>query len=572
MIASTRVPAARGWARRLRQALGQLRQLLKDPLLLLGILVIFALIAVFIIYPLIRVFLVSLETPDGVGLGIYQKTFSSWYMRRALYNSLLVGVLAAVVGTAVGFLFAYTMTRTDIPFKPFFNLAAIVPVISPPFVSAVSILLLFGNNGLITSKLLGIYNYPIYGIRGLLLAQVVTFFPVAYLNLKGIMESINPVMEEAAMDLGASRWQVFRRIFLPLATPGIASAILVLFIESLADFGNPLILSGSHFPTLAVQAYLQITGMYDLPGGAALAMVLLIPALTAFVVQKYWVSRKGYVTVTGKPTRPRIQSVSPVVKWILFAACSLVSALIVLFYGVIVVGAFSRVWGVDHSFTLRNFEYVLDVGWQAVKNTLFIAVTSTPIAGLLGMVIAFLVVRKRFPGRSVMEFTSLLSYALPGTVVGIGYVLAFNTPPLLLTGTALILIANFVFRYIPVGIQGGVAALQQIDPAIEEAAVNLGANAAVSFRKVVLPLITPAFFSGLVYSFVRAMTAISAAIFLVSANWQLMTVHILSQVSSGRLGAAAAFSVLLIVMILAAIGLIRFIVNRAFGVRVNARF
>src|SRR5690606_40304815 len=123
------------------------------------------------------------------------------------------------------------------------------------------------------------------------------------------------------------------------------------------------------------------------------------------------------------------------------------------------------------------------------------------IAGLLGMIIAFLVVRKRFPGRNVMEFTSLLSYALPGTVVGIGYVLAFNTPPLLLTGTALILIANFVFRYIPVGIQGGVAALKQIDPAIEEAAVNLGANAAVSFRKVVLPLITPAFFSGLVYSF-----------------------------------------------------------------------
>ncbi|MBO8141717.1 MAG: iron ABC transporter permease [Firmicutes bacterium] len=556
----------------MREARGALRQLLKDPLLFLGILAIFALIAVFIIYPLVKVFLVSIQTPDGIGLDVYEKTFSSWYMRRALYNSLLIGLLAAVLGTAIGFLFAYGITRTDMPLKPFFNLAAIMPVISPPFVGAVSILLLFGNNGLITSKLLGIYNYPIYGLRGLLLAQVVTFFPVAYLNLKGIMESISPVMEEAALDLGASRWQVFRRIFLPLTVPGIASAMLVLFIESLADFGNPLVLSGSHFPTLAVQAYLQITGMYDLPGGSALAMVLLIPALTAFVVQKYWVSRKGYVTVTGKPTKPRIQSVSPAMKWVIFSACMLVAIMITLFYGIIIIGAFSRVWGVDHSFTLRNFQYVLDVGWQAVKNTLFIAVTSTPVAGILGMIIAFLVVRRRFLGRSAMEFTSLLSYALPGTVVGIGYVLAFNTPPLLLTGTALILIANFVFRYIPVGIQGGVAALKQIDPAIEEAAVDLGADAATSFRKVVLPLITPAFFSGLVYSFVRAMTAISAAIFLVSADWQLMTVHILSQVSSGRLGAAAAFSVVLILMIMMAIGIIRVVVNKAFRVRVETRF
>lgn len=572
MTASAEAVAASGWTRRLRETKGALRQLVKDPLLLFGILVIFALIGVFIIYPLVKVFLVSIQTPDGVGFDVYEKTFSSWYMRRALYNSLLIGVLSALLGTAVGFLFAYGITRTDIPLKPFFNLAAIVPVISPPFVSAVSILLLFGNNGLITSKLLGIYNYPIYGIRGLLLAQVVTFFPVAYLNLKGIMESISPVMEEAALDLGAGRWQVFRRIFLPLAVPGIASSMLVLFIESLADFGNPLVLSGSHFPTLAVQAYLQITGMYDLPGGAALAMVLLIPALTAFVVQKYWVSRKGYVTVTGKPTKPRIQSVSPTMKWVIFSALMLVSLLIVLFYGVIIVGAFSRIWGVDHSFTLRNFQYVFDVGWQAVKNTLFIAVTSTPVAGVLGMIIAFLVVRRRFLGRSVMEFTSLLSYALPGTVVGIGYVLAFNTPPLLLTGTALILVANFVFRYIPVGIQSGVAALKQIDPAIEEAAVDLGADAATSFRKVVLPLITPAFFSGLVYSFVRAMTAISAAIFLVSADWQLMTVHILSQVGSGRLGAAAAFSVVLILLIMLAIGVIRVVVNKAFGVRVETRF
>jgi iron(III) transport system permease protein len=404
------------------------------------------------------------------------------------------------------------------------------------------------------------------------LAQVVTFFPVAYLSLKGIIESINPSLEDAAFDLGASKWKVFSRVTLPLAIPGIASAMLVIFIESLADFGNPLVLAGSQFPTLAVQAYLQITGMYDLAGGAALAVVLLIPSLTAYFIQKYWVSRKQYISVTGKPTRTVIKSVSPAMKWALFAFCVFVSLIVLLFYIVIVIGAFSKAWGFNYSFTLSNFVYILEVGWDTIKDTLTVALVSTPISGLLGMIIAFLVVRKRFLGKGAMEFTSMLSFALPGTVVGIGYILAFNEKPLLLTGGLCILVLNFVFRYVPVGIQNGVATLRQIDSAIEEAATDLGANSATVFKKVTLPLISPAFFSGLVFAFVRAMTAISAAIFLVSADWNLMTVQILSQVGSGRLGAAAAFSLLLVGIIVVAIIVIKIIVDKLFGIKIQNRF
>src|SRR5690606_5956605 len=209
-----------------------------------------------------------------------------------------------------------------------------------------------------------------------------------------------------------------------------------------------------------------------------------------------------------------------------------------------------------------HFAYVFNVGFKTVIDTLIIAIITTPISGILGMLIAYLVVRKTFPGKSAMEFGSILSYAVPGTVVGIGYILAFNDYPIVLTGTLTILVLCFVFRYVPVGIQSGIAVLRQIDPSIEEAAQNLGASSLTTFRKVTLPLIAPAFFSGLVYAFVRAMTAISAAIFLVSANWNLMTVQILNQVGSGRLGVAAAYSILVILIVLVAIGVINAFVNR----------
>ena len=543
----------------------QVRLISKDPLLLIIIILILASLITFILYPLFRVIAMSVFPEGRFSLSVMREVIASWYMRQAFLNSVMMGSLTAVFGVIVGFLFAFSLSRTDIPFKKFFHIIAIIPIISPPFIGALSIIMLFGNNGLITWTLLGLKNIKIYGFRGLLIAQVLTFFPVAYITLKGVLESISPTLEDAALDLGGSRWKVFRRVTLPLAIPGIASAMLVLFVETLADFGNPLILAGSQFPILSVQAYLQITGMYDLPKGSALAFILLVPSVSVYFLQKYWVSRKQYVTITGKPTQSTPKIVSPAVKWLLFASCVFVALFILLVYATILWGAFARVWGSDNSLTLEHFRYVFGVGFKAVKDTLIIAGLSTPLAGILGMIIAFLIVRKEFPGKRFMELSSMLSFAVPGTVVGIGYILAFNSRPLLLTGTLLILLLNFIFRYIPVGIQSGVAILRQVDPSIEEAAIDLGADANRTFRKVTLPLMVPAFFSGLIYSFVRAMTAISAVIFLVSSSWHLMTVQIMSQVESGRLGAAAAFSVILVGIILVAILVIRSILSFRYG-------
>ncbi len=548
-----------------RRSLRQLKQIANDPLLLIVILVILASLILFILYPLVKVITTSFLPEGKFSFSVFKEVFSSWYLRRAFFNSIMMGTLTALFGVGVGFIFAFTLARTDIPFKKFFHLIAIIPIISPPFIGALSIIMLFGNNGFISDHLLHLQNIKIYGFKGLLFAQIVTFFPVAYITLRGVLDSISPTLEDAALDLGGTRFKVFRRVTLPLAVPGIASAMLILFVETLADFGNPLILAGSQFPILSVQAYLQITGMYDLPKGSALALILLVPSISIFFLQKYLVSKKKYVTITGKPTSSTLKLVSPMVKWILFAVCLFFSLTIILIYASILWGSLVKVWGSNNTLTFYHFKYVFSVGFGAVKDTLIIAGISTPIAGVLGMVIAFLVVRKEFPLKHFMEVSSMLSFAVPGTVIGIGYILAFNSHPLLLTGTLLILLLNFIFRYVPVGIQSGVAILRQVDPSIEEAAIDLGADARSTFRRVTLPLMVPAFFSGLIYSFVRAMTAISAVIFLVSSNWNLMTVQIMSQVESGRLGAAAAFSVILVLIILAAIIIIRSILTLKYG-------
>ena len=545
-----------------RNARAELRLLARDPVLLVLLVLVAASVAIFVVYPLIRVLLASVQVDGNWTLEGYGELAGRRLYRNALVNSLGVGAVVGVVSVAVGYLCAFVLTRLDVPGKTLLHYVTILPIVSPPFVSAVSILFLFGFNGLVTRQLLGLTDFSIYGFRGVVLSQVFTFAPIAYLSLRGVLASLSPTLEDAALNIGASRWQTFWKVSFPLSLPGVASAFLVVFIESMADFGNPLVLAGAAFPMLAPQAYLEITGSFNLSRGATLAIVLLIPSMTAFATQRYYLARRQYITVTGKPTASTSKIVSDPVKWLLYGVVIVFALLVAAFYAVILVGAFTKVWGFNYAPTLAHFIYVFQVGLDSVVDTLIVALVSTPVSGLLGMLVAFLVVRRTFPGRTALEFGSILSFAVPGTVVGIGYILAFNTPPFLLTGTLAILVLCFVFRYMPVGIQSGIAVLRQIDPSIEEAAQNLGAGSLTTFRKVTLPLIAPAFFSGLVYAFVRAMTAISAAIFLVSANWNLMTVQILNQVGSGRLGVAAAFSIVVIVIVLIAIGIISMLVGR----------
>ncbi len=529
---------------------------INDPVVTLAIVLIWLSLVVFIVYPLARSLWTSLLVDGKVSLANYAYVFTHEWLLTPLYNSLKLGILVATIATVIGFGYAYGLNRTNMPGKGIFRQLALLPVVSPPFMFALSVILLLGKNGLITKKLLGLTDVNIYGLPGLVLVQVLTMFPIAYLVLDGVLKAINPDLEDSAFNLGASRLQVFMTVTLPLALPGLASAWLLVFVTSLADFGNPMVLGGN-FDVLSVQAYLQVTGMFNVARGATLAVILLVPALVAFYLQRYWIAKKSYVTVTGKPSSAGLSGVKPLTKWLLTGFASLLSVIIVAFYGVIVYGCFVKLWGYNWTFTLDNFSYAWDVGRDSIFSTVIMAAIATVIAGFLAMIIAFLMVRKDFFAKKAMGFVTLMGYAVPGTMVGIGYILAFNSPPLLLTGTMWIIVCCFIFREIPVGIESGVATLNQIDPAIEEASLNLGADSRYTFSHITLPLIKPAFFASLSYSFVRSMTAVSAVIFLVTARWNHLTALVLSQTEIMRLGAASVLSLITIIIVMLAFLIIR---------------
>jgi iron(III) transport system permease protein len=392
-------------------------------------------------------------------------------------------------------------------------------------------------------------------------AQVLAFTPIAYLVLVGVVRALDVAMEEAAETLGASRWQVLRTVIWPLARPGLANAFLLVAIESLADFGNPFVVGGGA-PFLATQVFDAISGRFNPHEAAVYGVTLLGMTLTVFLLQRLWLGRRGYVTVTG---RPGAGLARPLPRWLDLGGTALFLgwvALTVVLYGSVFVGAVTRLWGFDNTVTLAHLQGLSPQGWAVLWNSVRLSALAAVPSTLLGFLIAYLVTRVAFPGRSALEFSAMLSFAVPGTVMGIGYILAFNQGVLLLTGTEVILVLAFVFRNMPVGIRAGVAALHQLDRAIEEASTLLGAGTASTLRRIVMPLVRPALLSGLVFAFVRAVTAVSQVIFLISPQHNLATTQILSYVQYGTLGRGAALASVVIVLLAAVVLALYLVTNR----------
>jgi iron(III) transport system permease protein len=718
--------------------------LLRDPTLGLGLLGAMLFAALFVVLPLARVIWQAFfdQQTGAISFEYFARYLDPVYRDHqwtVLWNTLVLGIGAAAGGTLLGFVFAFALTRCDMPFGRVLHFATLVPTISPPFAIAIATILLFGRAGLITREWLGMRFGPtsndIYGLDGLMFVQIVTFFPVAYLILRAMLERVDPAMEEAALNLGASRLHVFRTVTLPLLIPGIAGSFLLLFVESLADLGNPLLLGGNA-NVLATEIFLAVNGQFDQQRGAAFSLVLLLPTLAVFLLQRYWVNKRSYISVTGKPTSGHVSVRDPLIRWPAVGITLLTMLLIVMLYGSILVGSFTRLWGIDYSLDLQHYSVALSRGLTPILATTFLSAVATPLAGLIGVVIAYLVVRKTFAGKETLDFVSNLGAAVPGTILGIGYIIAFIRPPLLLVtatflvlawymiwgalhdarwrwaifavglalggalwwsaplftgafwlialalpllvlgallaragarstgwllagpgiylllslleplltaplatfgrtlggdaaklmvaladmlgvffrvpsafvgftilalgalalqhprvsnqlrliagalvvglafalifvgeplalvGTPYIVIMAYAVRSLPASVRAGMAALQQIDPAIEEASINLGADAQTTFRKVTVPLIRPALLAGLVFAFARHMTSLSAIIFLTTPKWPILTVWILSEVEQGGLSTAAAYSVILITIVLGAIMLMYALIGR----------
>lgn len=752
-----------GFRQNLIRRINEFRLIAQDNILMVGLLIVSIFIFLFIILPLLRVIVQGFFVPDiGTNpeeagrfsleyFGRYIDPVYQTHSWKVLRDTMRMGLLTAFFGTLLGFVFAYTAVRCNIPFPRLFHVVTLLPTISPPFAISVAAILLFGRNGLITRQLLGIEFTAgvndIYGMDGLVFVQVITFFSVPYLIIRAMLERFDPAMEEAALSMGASKFHIFRTVTLPLLIPGLAGSFLLLFVESLADLGNPLLIAGNT-TVLSAEIFLAINGEYNQQKGAALSLVLLIPTLTLFLLQNYWVKRRSYISVTGKPTGGQLVVKEPVIRWSFIAVSSLTLIMVIALYASIVGGSVTRLWGIDYTPDLQYFNIVFNRGLESIIDTTFLSAVATPLAGLIGMLVAFMTIRKAFSGKAALDFFSNLGGAVPGTILGIGYIIAFiqapwwslllvyvvlalyfssvstkNTlgrmvvvaggtalgyfltylpgeagseamlsfdewryllagilavtagvawwgtaaarrktvsltilamalflviynlsgpqikamfiwsrtlpgvywpkvvssvadqigvilqptqtllgltyvtmgifilgqvgarakmpvallllsvgaslslvgEPLALVGTSYIIIFAYAVRSLPASVRAGVAALQQIDPAIEEASASLGANAQYTFRRITLPLILPAFIAGLIFSFARHMTSLSAIIFLSNPKWRILTVEILSAVEQGGMSLAAAYSMVLITIVLIAIGLTYFILGRTLG-------
>lgn len=524
---------------------------------------------VIVVLPLLRILVIGLT---GDGLEVVKGTVTNPVHRRIFWNTMKLGFAVSIVGTALGFVLAYAQVRLKFKGKKLLHLISLMPIVSPPFAIATAAITLFGRNGMISYGIFG-QRPDIYGFKGLLLVLSISFFPVAYMNFKGMLESLDPSLDEAAANLGASKARVFVTVTLPMLVPGIAGSILLLFVESIADLANPLVLGGD-YTVLASRAYLAITGEYDVPGGAAYSVVLLVPALSVFLVQRYWVNRKNVVTVTGKPSGRAELITTPVLRVPILVISALTAIMVLILYVTVVVGGFVKIFGVNNEFTLDHYRFVLQgIGSDAMFTTTLLALIATPIAGLLGMLIAWLVVRKLKRSAGLLDFVAMLGLSVPGTVIGIGYAIAFNTPTIYggrqwlpavaggsaMLGGAMAIVMVYVARSIPTGLRSGVAALQQVNPAIDEASTSLGADSGQTFRKVTLPLIRPAFVAGLTYAFARSMTTLSPIVFITTPQTKIMTSQILAEVDAGRFGNAFAYCAILVVIVLAFIGLINLI-------------
>ena len=546
-------------------------------------------VTIFVFFPIAKMLTAAFIT-DGGGYSL--SVFASKFFDDRLWglgclsggrcgvawNSLFLAVLVGLITTTLGLIFALVVTRSGFRYKRALRALTVLPIITPPFVIGLALILLFGLSGAVTTFFSDAFGIQptrwLYGLPGVLIAQILAFTPIAFLVLIGVVEGVSPSMEEAAQTLRASKWQVFKTVSLPLMRPGLANAFLLGFIESMADFGNPLVLGGN-FDVLSTEIFFAIVGaQYDQGKAAVLAMVLLCFTLGAFYAQRFWLGKKSYTTVSGKgdsgmhPYMPRALSIPVLALAMIWAAFTMV-VYAMIFYGSVV-----ELWGVNNSLTFKHYITAFSfrfeesgirwsgAAWDSFWTTLKIAGIAAPLTAIVGLITAYLLTRQTFAGKNAFEFGTMLSFAIPGTVIGVSYILAFNVPPIEITGTGIILVVSFIFRNMPVGVRAGIASMSQLDKSLDESSLTLGANSWQTFRRIILPLLRPAILAALVYSFVRAMTAISAVIFLVSAEYDMATSYIIGRVENNDYGLAIAYSTTLIFVMLVVVGAMQLVVGK----------
>ena len=497
----------------------------------------------FVVYPSCMVLTKSFFVDGAPGFDNFVSFATQPHLFQVLWQSVLVALLVAFSSIAMGLCLSLTVFKTELPLRPFFRVAAVIPLVIPGFVTSLAYLFLFGRNGLITYKILHL-KLAIYSWKSVAIVQTMNFTTTAFLILSAALLSIDGREEDAARTLGASEWDVFRTVTLPLLRPGLAASAVLIFMCSMADFSTPLFLGG-RFGTLASTSYTQLIGSYDLEMASTMNAMLLFICLVAFWIFRMFQRNSDQVRRSSGGSHKAIDFPA-LPSACIWSASALFSISVWFLLLSVFVAAFTKHLGANFDFTMSYFVAAFQRGWRGMVNTVIFASSSAFASAMIGMVIAWLIARRTFFGRRVLDFLSTVPFAIPGTFFGVGYILAFNGPPLLLSGTWVLVLVLTVVRELPLGVRAGVGMLGQMDGAVEDAAVSLGDSPSGVFFRVVLPIARPAMIVTALHSFVATVQTVGALIFIVSPGTKLLSIDVFEAVFKGDIGIAAALSVVMI--------------------------
>ncbi len=488
----------------------------------------------------------------------FEKYFTTSYTLNALWHSLYVSIVTTVIVTIIIFFFAYAMTRTTIPGKPFFRNIIMMPLVAPSIVQALALIYLFGRNGLITAHFLKI-DWNIYGATGIIVSEVLYCLPHAFVILYTTLSAVDIRLDEAAESLGATPFKVFTRITIPSAKYGIFSAAALTFNLTITDFGNPVVI-GADYNVLATEIYAQVTNLYRFDLGATISIILLVPSIMAFMLN-YYISRKTFAMISGA-AKPVIPPSRPMKKISYTTYCSFISFSIILIFATVIIGSFVKVWPYDWSLTLQHYQFPSIGGYSAIWTSLWISVIVGIAGSFITLVAGYVMETRRPYFKQFIYFLSIMPAAIPGLVMGLGYILAFNKPYYFFYGTPWIIVINIIICNFTLGILSSISNLRNIDPSIEEASISLGGDTLRTFFRIIFPLSRVAFFQNFVYFFMRSMTTISAVIFLVSATVHLAAIEIIMLDNDGWTASANAMCTFIIVIVLVMLGILQIVAKK----------
>lgn len=507
-------------------------------------------LAIVLIYPFSSLFIKSFldKTGESFTLKNYTKFFKLPYYFSTLKNSLIVCTLSTIFAVLVGLPMAYMMTRYNIHGKKWINLMIILSLLSPPFIGAYAWILMLGRNGFITKLFtkVGITIPPIYGLKGIVLVFTLKFFPYVYLYVSGALKSIDSSLEEAAENLGVSGIKKLTTVTFPLIFPTITAGALMVFMTSLADFGTPMLI-GEGYKVLPVLIYDEF--MSEIGGNVAMAstlsVIIVLCSLVLLFVQKKIIAKKTYNMSALRP--PKVKELTPGKRFFVSFICFLVAFVAVAQQLVVVFTSFLKTQGPIFlkEFSLDNYRIIGSRLSRNIFNTFYFSTVAIIIMVIAGMLLSYIIVRRRNKLSSVLDGLIMFPYVIPGAVLGITLLVSFNKGPIILSGTAAIMIISYVVRKLPYTIRSSTAILHQIDPSIEEASINLGVTPMKTFFKTTARLMAPGVFSGAILSWITTINELSSSIILYTGSTGTISVAIYTEVIRASFGTAAALASIL---------------------------